>query len=205
MKTVTGKPAPLTDRQLIEAYAGKRDSLAFGEFVGRHESALLSFASAFLRDESLAQDVVQETFMRAARDPQRLLKHHDANASQCGRNWLMKVARDISVDNLRKKDSERKAVAVKAEQTETESQPPGSFLELERGEELRRAREAIDQLRPRLRELLMLKVKEKKSYKEIAEITGLTVTNVGFLLHTAMQELKAKCGVRQEVQLARDE
>ena len=34
-----------------------------------------------------------------------------------------------------------------------------------------------------------MKVREKKSYKEIAEITGLSVTNVGFLLHQAMQAL----------------
>ena len=179
----------MTDRQLIEAYAGRSDSRAFGEFVGRHESALLSFAAAFLRDESLAQDVVQETFMRAARDPQRLLKHHQASASSCGRNWLLKVARDISIDNLRKKSSERKAVAIKAELTEVSA--PGPESALEQNEELQAARNAIDRLRPRLRELLILKVREKKSYKEIADITGLSVTNVGFLLHTAMQELKA--------------
>jgi len=50
-------------------------------------------------------------------------------------------------------------------------------------------RAAIGQLRPRYRELLLLKVQERKSYKEIAQITGLSVTNVGFLLHQAVKEL----------------
>lgn len=192
----TGKP-PLTDRQLIEAYAGKQDSRAFGEFVGRHESALLSFASKYLRDETLAQDVVQETFLRAARDPHRLLRHHETSASTSGRNWLMKVARDISVDSLRRKDTERRAVATKAELTQASAQSPEAVLE--RQDELRQAREAIDRLRPRLRELLLLKVRENKSYKEIAEITGLTVTNVGFLLHTAMQELQKEIKGNKQV------
>ncbi len=75
--------------------------MAFSEFVDRHESALLSFAAAFLRDETLAQDIVQEAFLRAARDPHRLLKNQDNHAS--GRNWLLKVVRDLSVDSLRKK------------------------------------------------------------------------------------------------------
>ena len=37
---------------------------------------------------------------------------------------------------------------------------------------------------------MLLKVQESKSYREIAEITGLTVTNVGYLIHQAMQALK---------------
>lgn len=176
----------MTDRQLIEAYAGRRDSLAFGEFVGRHESALLSFASAYLRDETLAQDVVQEAFLRAARDPHRLLKHQDNQTS--GRNWLLKVVRDLSIDSLRKKATERRAMSGKAEVTETSA--PGPDVMMEAQEQAQATRDAIDRLRPRLRELLILKVRENKSYKEIAEITGLTVTNVGFLLHQAMQELQ---------------
>src|ERR1043165_314432 len=185
----------LTDRQLIEAYAGKRDSLAFGEFVGRHERALLSFASAYLRDETLAQDVVQEAFLRAARDPHRLLKSQDNQSS--GRNWLLKVVRDLSVDSLRKKATERRAMSGKAEIAETTSPAPDAMLEAQ--EQAKVARDAIDRLRPRLRELLILKVREGKSYKEIAGITGLTVTNVGFLLHQAMQELQKEVrGTRTE-------
>ena len=39
---------------------------------------------------------------------------------------------------------------------------------------------------------MLLKVQEGKSYREIAEITGLTVTNVGYLIHQAMQTLKVR-------------
>ncbi|MGD0092408.1 MAG: RNA polymerase sigma factor [Planctomycetota bacterium] len=175
----------MTDRQLLEAYAGGRDFLAFGAFVERHEGPLLSFAAAFLRDDTLAQDVVQETFLRAAREPQRVLKCQADGATE--RNWLLKVARDLSVDNLRRRASEKKAVAKLAAGAETSAQPADAAAQ--DAEESVRVRAAIDRLRPRLRELLILKVSEQKSYKEIAQITGLTVTNVGFLLHEAMQEL----------------
>lgn len=170
--------------------------MAFSEFVDRHESALLSFAAAFLRDETLAQDIVQEAFLRAARDPHRLLKNQDNHAS--GRNWLLKVVRDLSVDSLRKKASERRALDAKAIVSDYASASPDAALEAH--EQQQQARAAIDRLRPRLRELLMLKVREKKSYKEIAEITGLTVTNVGFLLHQAMQELQRDVKCQESLQ-----
>ena len=39
---------------------------------------------------------------------------------------------------------------------------------------------------------MLLKIQEARTYREIAEITGLTVTNVGYLVHQAMQTLKLK-------------
>jgi RNA polymerase sigma-70 factor (ECF subfamily) len=181
--------------------------MAFSDVVDRHERALLSFAAAFLRDEAAAQDVVQEAFLRAARDPQRLLSLDDPPGSggtggpggSGVRNWLLKVVRDLSVDSLRRKASERRALNGLAAVSARSTPGPDAVLEAreEHAHRTDRARAAIDALRPRLREVLLLKVREKKSYKEIAEICGLTVTNVGFLLHQAMQELK-QIGARDE-------
>jgi RNA polymerase sigma factor (sigma-70 family) len=174
----------MTDRQLLTAYVSRDDVRAFDTFVDRHESALLSFTAAFLRDETSAQDVVQETFMRAARYPQRLLQNGVGTSE---RNWLLKVARDLSIDSLRRKSSERTAVqrmAVTAPQSAL-----AADAAMEASERREQVQSAMDSLKPRLRELLILKVREQKSYKEIAEITGLSVTNVGFLLHQAMTAL----------------
>jgi RNA polymerase sigma-70 factor (ECF subfamily) len=182
----------MTDRQLLEAYAGRRDSQAFGAFVERHEGALLSFAAAFLRDDTAAQDVVQEAFLKAARDPQRVLRCQADGVGE--RNWLLKVVRDLSVDSLRRRATERKVVGRIAAGAETTE--PAADVHAEQQEESARVCAAIDRLRPRLRELLILKVREQKSYKEIAQITGLSVTNVGFLLHQAMQELGKELGIQ---------
>jgi RNA polymerase sigma-70 factor, ECF subfamily len=177
----------MTDRQLIEAYAASRDARAFGVFVGRHEAALLSFAAAFLRDHALAQDVVQETFLRVARAPERLLQTDGAGE----RTWLLKVVRNLSVDNLRRKAAERHlytAVGL-AQESRLEAGGTPADAPAQAQEEATRVRAAVDRLKPRLRDLLILKVREGKSYKEIAAITGLSVTNVGYLLHEAMQAL----------------
>ncbi len=174
----------MTDRQLLQAYVTGRDIQAFGMFVARHESALLSFAGAFLRDDTLAQDVVQEVFLRAAASPQRLL-HGGVGGAE--RNWLLKVVRDVSVDSLRRRATERKALQRVA--TTAPTSAPGADAVLEQKERIDEVRAAINRLPPRQRELVILKVREHKSYKEIAEIAGLSVTNVGFLLHQAMQAL----------------
>ena len=47
----------------------------------------------------------------------------------------------------------------------------------------------LDELPEREQRIIVLKVMEGKSYKEIAEIMDLTSTNVGFILHTAMKKL----------------
>ena len=175
----------MTDRQLLTAYVHSRDVQAFGAFVVRHESALLSFAASFLRDETGAQDVVQEAFLRAARHPQRILDAADQGAPE--RNWLLKVVRDLSIDSLRRRATERRAVVELAPAAPKLAPSPEAAAQA--GEEIQRMRAAIHKLRPRLRELLLLRVQEHKSYQEIAQITGLSVTNVGFLLHQAVREL----------------
>ena len=61
---------------------------------------------------------------------------------------------------------------------------------LERTEEQQLVEQQILQLPTREQELLSLRLAHGMSYKQIAEITGLTTSNVGFLLHQALMRLK---------------
>ena len=63
-----------------------------------------------------------------------------------------------------------------------------------------RVRNEMARLRPRLRLVMLLKIQEGRSYREIAEITGLTATNVGYLIHQAMKTLKVRLeGLRKDL------
>ena len=62
----------------------------------------------------------------------------------------------------------------------------------QRSEETERLRELVDQLPERQRELLHLKIHGQLSYREMSEATGISVSNVGFLLHQAMRTLREK-------------
>ncbi len=175
----------MTDQDLLRAYAESRDMDSLGAFFGRYEESLLRFSGKMLGDSDRAQDVVQETFIQVARHPLKLL-----GVESC-HNWLLKVARNIGITHLRrdaraKRHGERKAERVASAAEESEAARAAA---VERDETRRCVRAEIAKLNPRHRELVLLKIEENKSYKEIAEITGLTATNVGYLLHMAMKEL----------------
>jgi RNA polymerase sigma-70 factor (ECF subfamily) len=175
----------MTDRELLVGYADLRDLRCLDVFVRRYQDGLLRFASRLLTDDGAAQDVVQETFLRVAEQPKRLIGVDSVH------NWLIRVARNICVDHIRRAMRKRRAVEGLAEQRAREEAPPPEAA-LEREETRQLVQKAIAALRPRHRELLLLKLEEGKSYKEIAEITGLTVTNVGYLLHHAMKAVAEK-------------
>ena len=64
--------------------------------------------------------------------------------------------------------------------------------ELAAKEDMRMIRQAINELDPRSREIVILKLEHERSYKEIARIMDITPTNVGFILHKAMRKLSEK-------------
>ena len=173
------------------AYVHTRDVDSLGVFVNRYQAVLLRFAARMLSDDLVAQDVVQETFLRVARHPRRLLKVNSCH------NWLIRVARNICLDYIRKAVRGRRAMKELATRVPEEVAPPESSLVQDETREV--VYQAIRALRPRYREVVGLEVQEGKSYREIAEITGLTVTNVGYILHNAMKTLSEKL-VGQEVQ-----
>ncbi len=174
----------MTDRDLLLAYANSRDVESLGTFVCRYQNSLVRFVANFLQDDTAAQDVVQETFLRVARQPKKLA------AVENPHNWLLRVARNLSVDYLRATIRRRRHTREYAERrSESAAVDASAAREVEREETRDRVRREIDALTPRLRELMQLKVQEGKTYREIAEITSLSVTNVGYLLHQAMKIL----------------
>ena len=177
----------MTDQDLLRAYVHSQDVDSLGVFLGRYEGPLMRFVANFLRDESAAQDLVQETFLRVAKKPSKLL-----DVSSC-HNWLLKIARNLSIDHLRRLARSRKhSRALEYEAARSAAAAVPAIDRLEKSERMARVRSEIDRLRPRLRMVMLLKVQEGKSYREIAEITGLTTTNVGYLIHQAMKTLKTR-------------
>jgi RNA polymerase sigma factor (sigma-70 family) len=179
----------MTDRELLGAYVASNDRESLGAFVTRYQASLLRFVGRLLGDPDAAQDVVQDTFLEVARHPRRLLEVESCH------NWLLRVARNLGVSRIRNDARVRKHAQALKERLAggaagVAADTASRALETE--ELAIRVRNEIERLRPRHRELLLLKVQEEKSYREIAEITGLTVTNVGYILHCAMKELTAR-------------
>lgn len=153
------------------------------EALAQFESNLIGYATSILGgDESRARDVVQDTFLKLyLAEPDRVRENLKA--------WLYAVCRNRCLDVLRK---EHRLSFTDDQDTLDwldEWQPDPSD-DASREEMLEHVWATMEQLPPNQKEVLRLKFQHGLSYKEISSITGLSVTNVGFLLHTAIKRLR---------------
>lgn len=144
-------------------------------------SELARYAQRFVNDPGRAQDVVQETFLRLCQQQQSELN---------GRliPWLFAVCRNVALD-VRRKESKMSTLA--EETMATVSSPQGFPSDrLEQTELAGQVSELLLRLPDNQQEVIRLKFQQGLSYKEISSVTGLTVTNVGFLIHTGLKKLR---------------
>ncbi|MBN1444345.1 MAG: sigma-70 family RNA polymerase sigma factor [Planctomycetes bacterium] len=166
------------DRKLLERYR-RGDVEAFDAIVRRYEGPLLRYGRRY--DSSSAQDLVQEVFLRLVREAPHLGEIENLSA------WLYRVARNLLIDASRKEkrmQQREETVAAREDQA-----PAPSAVERQEMADL--VTEKLLGLPPRQRDVLILKVQEEKSYREISEITGLTTSNVGYLIHQGLKTLAA--------------
>jgi RNA polymerase sigma factor (sigma-70 family) len=150
--------------------------------IQRHSKGLIRYASNILKDKEAAKEIVQEGFLK-------LLQHKDEVPEEHVQAWLFRECRNRSIDSWRKLRRIDRLDDKTEEALGFSTSNPLQDLETHR--ELREMNVAIAKLSARHREALFLKYKDGLSYKQIAEVMGLTSTNVGFILHEAMTELRA--------------
>ena len=165
------------------------------ELFAALESPLLSYALRLTGELALAEDVVQEAFMRLhaqfeeVREPRRWLYRTVHNLALNQRRAAGKsVSLDVHTD-------EGAAPVPAADTADPLPLPDEQIVRLEGIGLVRLSLEALDD---RSRELIRLKFNENLSYKEISGRMGLTVGNVGYLLHHAIKAIAdelAKNGV----------
>src|SRR5437773_5171300 len=156
---------------------------SFEETMLPHLDAAHNLARWLLRNEQDAQDVVQETYLRA-------FKSFDGFHGSNGRAWLLTIVRNTSytflkgnkaVDLTTPFDDEIHAIG-------HESASPATILEHVEDAEL--MRNAIDKLPAEFREILILRHQEGLSYKKISEIAQLAPGTVMSRLARARAKLR---------------
>ncbi len=140
-----------------------------------YEAALIRYATWMLRDSELAKEVVQETFLRLCREDSSKV---DGRIPQ----WLFTVCRNLAFDT-------RKREARMSPLGDTEI---GVDSKLEQRETVGEIFRLVENLPKNQREVVYLKFQCDLSYKEISEVTQLSVGNVGLLLHTALKAIRKR-------------
>jgi len=142
-----------------------------------YHATLVRYLTRRLGDRDWADEIAQETFVRALRE------EHLVNE----RAWLFAVASNLVRDEARKDIRRRKHLALLAEE-HREAHYEAPDVTLERALAAADARHALDALAERDRQALLLK-EEGLEYTEIAEILGIAVGSVGTTLSRARRRL----------------
>lgn len=156
------------------------------EALGRYERPLVAYASRLLRDPERARDVVQDTFLRLCQQDRERVEDHLVR-------WLYTVCRNRAMDHLRKEG--RMSIVNGNGAATLESATPRPDTVAETKDDVRRLLAKLDTLPVRQQEVIRLKFHGGLSYREIARVTGYSVTNVGFLLHRGLNTLRKRLGV----------
>jgi len=155
------------------------------EIVERYQRPLLAYAGRLLHgDHAKAQDAVQETFLRLCKEDAGQLQSRVAA-------WLFTVCRSRVIDMQRSPGYSNKGHAMNSiDQVPIADPTPDASRQAEDKEQTSRLAELVNSLTPRQQEVIRLRLQADLSYREIAEVTGMTVSNVGFHLHAAVRSLR---------------
>ena len=163
----------LTDEQLVCEYANGNNE-AFDTLLIRYKQRLFSYIFQMVRDRDLADDIFQETFIKA------ITTIRQGRYSDMGKfsAWLYRIARNLAVDSFRAEKGENVVSADDADydvlnrRELAEDTIEDVMVDLQIEEDLRRL---VDRLPDVQRQVLEMRYYQDLSFKEIAKITGVSI------------------------------
>ncbi len=178
-----------SDRELIER-ARSGDAEAFGLLVRRHQRRIYRLAAHLTRSAPEAEDVTQETFVRAY----QALDRFDGRSEPS--TWLYRIAVNLSLNQIRARKSklrrsmteDPRVLGFVAETRPTIGDPGGESDRKRMAEALY---EGIDALSETLRTTLVLVCVEGMSHEEASKVLGCPEGTVAWRIHEARRKLKA--------------
>lgn len=157
-----GESAMKTDIELVrEVREGSRKS--FSELVQRHQRAMLRMGMRFTKEQSLAEDIVQESFIKAFQ------KIHLFEGRSSFKSWLYQIALNTARNKFRDRFGSNSFDSVNADDVPL-AVDPGAEKGMLRADVKKRIHVEIEKLPDRQRMALNLRIFEDLSFKEIAEI-----------------------------------
>jgi RNA polymerase sigma-70 factor, ECF subfamily len=177
--TICRKRCDLDDGELVRrCRAG--DTSAFSDLVTKYRTKAYAMVYAMVQNEQDALDLSQDGFLNAWRSVHRF------RGDSSFYTWLYRIMRNVTVDSLRKKriyadaefDDRTAATDVEPGSQTTPSIAPTPAKELQRKEIRGRIYEAIAQLSPDHRTVIVMKEFEYLQYHEIAEILNCSIGTV---------------------------
>lgn len=163
----------LTDEQLVELYS-KGENAAFDELLSRYQSKLFTYISFIIRNEVLAEDIFQETFVKAITT---IKQGHYAESGRFGA-WLTRIAHNLIVDSFR---HDKGDFIVSNDESEVDLFNNAELCEenietsMVNSQVLSDVRRLIGALPEVQREVVFMRYYQNLSFREIADATGVSI------------------------------
>ncbi len=178
-----------TDRELVDRARDGGDQAAFGELVRRHQPRIHRLAVHMLRDRAEAEDVAQETFIRAY----QALTRFDGRSEVY--TWFYRITINLSLNRIRSRKTARtthdtddpRLDGVLVDRKPETSDPGASAQRRQLYEALAKG---VDQLSDTLRTTLILVCIDGRSHEEVAAILGAPEGTIAWRIHEARRKLK---------------
>ena len=179
----------LSDKDVLFDLVDK-DVDSFNIIVDRYKNRLLNFVYRFVKDFDVAEDIVQETFLRVFR------KRHNYKAIANFSTWIFTIAGNLAKSELRRR-KRWKFLSIDIENDdEKKFELPDKGMKPDRAASVKildeNVQDAIDTLQSKYKEALILRDIEGISYQQIAEILGVPVGTVKSRVNRARIKLQKK-------------
>ena len=170
------------------------EEAAYRELIRRYERPLFSLLYRMVRDRELAEDLAQETFVKALNAIESYRPEFKFSS------WIFKIANNAAIDHLRRRELDTLSLegspqaetpeAIEATALQIGDRQESALDEVEARELGGQIEAAIAQLRPEYRSCILLRHVEGRAYEEIAEILNLPLGTVKTYIHRARNELR---------------
>ncbi len=173
----------ITERQEEELVArcGSGDGGAFEHLLRPHRRRLLGYLVRASGDPALAEDLLQETLLRAW----KALADYRSRGRLVA--WLFTIARSVVVDRVRRRDARPTLVSAPEVEPEAREDPSARLLANELAERLS---STVAELPERQRDVFLLRLDGDLKFREIAELRGEPLSTVLGHMHYAMKKLR---------------
>lgn len=169
----------MTDETLALLYVGG-DNRAFDELLTRNQQKLYSYILFVVRDPELANDVFQDTFVKV------ISRLQEGKYTDSGKFafWLTRIAHNIIMDSYRQQRSEH--IVEPTEDNDLSNLRSEDLMDINRENEyvnaqvMKDVRHMMEALPAPQREVVYMRYYQDLSFKEIAEMTGVSInTSLG--------------------------
>ena len=169
----------MTDEMLALQYV-EGDNRAFDELLARNQQKLYNYILFVVRDPDMANDVFQDTFVKV------IVKLQEGKYTDSGKFsfWLMRIAHNVIMDSFRQMKSER--IVEPTEDNDLSNLSSEELMDINRENEyvntqvLSDVRHIMQALPAAQREVVYMRFYQELSFKEIAEMTGVSInTSLG--------------------------